>query len=241
MNQQGKTALLVFFGLVMMATLACAVGGIDLPDVNIPEGAAATAGAAARGAATAAAEAGIQETVAAAAGTVASGVGALGGDAVATLQATDFTTEVEVDADAIRDKVESIQPDATGTITVVITEQELNQTVRANPDGNEQALIQDLSFQFAGGNIVLRGAVSRPVATNLVASFSAAVVDGELELTVEQATVAGLPMPDMALAPLETALNNELQRALDRLPDNYRLTSVSVGEGSMTLVAEPES
>ncbi len=241
MNQQGKMALLVFFGLLMMATLACAVSGIDLPEVNIPEGAAATAGAAARGAATAAAEAGIQETVAAAAGTVVSGVGDLGGDAVATLQATDFSTEIEVDADAIRDKVESIQPDATGTITVVITDAELNQAVRANPDGNEDALIQDLSFQFTGGNLVLRGAVSRPMPTNLVASFSAAIVDGELELTVQQATVGGLPMPEMALAPLQIALNNELQRALERLPENYRLSSVTLDEGSMTIVATPQS
>jgi hypothetical protein len=239
MNQQGKTALLVFFGLLVMATLACGIGGIDLPDVNVPEGAAATAGAAARGAATAAAESGIQETVAAAAGTVVAGAEALGGDAVATLQATDFSTEIEVDAGAIRDKVENSQPDATGTITVVITEEELNQAVRINQEGAEQPVIQDISIQFTGGTIVLRGALTQPLATNLVATFSAAVVNGELELTVQQTSVAGIPLPAATLAPLQTALNTELQRAVDNLPDNYRLSSVTVGEGTMTLVAAP--
>jgi hypothetical protein len=239
MNQKGKSALLFFFGVLVMTTLACGVGGIDLPEVNIPEGAAATAGAAARGAATAAAEAGIQETVAAAAGTVVSGAEAIGGDAVATLQATDFSTEIVVDGEPLREKIESVQPDASGAITVVLTDDELNQAVRVNQEADKQPIIQDIAVQFTGGNIVLSGALTQPVSTNLVATFSAAAVDGELDLTLERATVAGLPLPAATLAPVENALNNELQRALDNLPDNYGLSSVSIGEGTMTLVATP--
>ncbi|MDT8305418.1 MAG: hypothetical protein RRC07_05735 [Anaerolineae bacterium] len=239
MNEQGKIALSFFFGVLLLATLACGVGGIDLPDVNIPEGAAATAGAAARGAATAAAEAGIQETVAAAAGTVVSGAEAIGGDAVATLQATDFSTEVVVDGDALRDKVESARPDASGAITVVLTDEELNRAVRVNPEADGQPAIEDISVQFTGGNVVLSGALTQPLATNLVATFSAAAVDGELELELERVTVAGLPLPSATLAPVETALNQELQRALQNLPDNYSVSSVVIGEGTMTVVATP--
>lgn len=239
MNEQGKIALLFFFGVLLMTTLACGVGGIDLPEVDIPEGAAATAGAAARGAATAAAEAGIQETVAAAAGTVVSGAEAIGGNAVATLQATDFSTEVVVNGEALRDKVQSVQPDASGAITLVLTDEELNQAVRVNEEEGKQPVIQDITVQFTGGNVVMRGALTQPLTTNLVATFSAAVVAGELELTLERATVAGLPLPAATLAPVETALNNELQRALENLPDNYSLSTVTLGEGTMTLVATP--
>lgn len=239
MNEQGKIALGFFFVVLLLTTLACGVGGIDLPDVNIPEGAAATAGAAARGAATAAAEAGIQETVAAAAGTVVSGAEAIGGDAVSTLQATDFSTEVVVDGDALRDKVESAQPDASGAITLVLTDEELNQAVSVNQEADKQPVIQDITVQFTGGNVVLRGALTQPVTTSLVATFSAAVVNGELELELERTTVAGLPLPAATLAPVETALNAELQRALQNLPDNYSVSSVVVGEGTMTVVATP--
>jgi hypothetical protein len=239
MKEQGKIAALLVFGLLALTTLACSVGGLNLPEVSVPEGAAATAGAAARGAATAAAEAGIQETVAAAAGTVVSGAADVGGAAVATLQATDFTTEIEVDAGALREKVESVQPDASGNMTVVITDDELNQAVTVNPEANGEPVIQDVAVAFTGGNIVLSGILQQPLTANLVATFSAAVTNGELAVELEQAAVGGVPLPVTMLSPVEDALNDNLQQALDRLPDNYTLSSVTVGEGTMTIVATP--
>ena len=239
MINQNKLAMLLLIGLLALTTLACAVGGIDLPEVSVPEGAAATAGAAARGAATAAAEAGIQETVAAAAGTVVSGAADLGGSAIATIEATDFTTEIVVDGDALRQKVESVQPDASGNITVVITDDELNQAVSVNPEANGEPVIQDVSVAFTGGNIVLSGTLQQPMTADLVAAFSAASVNGELDLNLERATVGGVPIPVTMLAPLENTLNDNLQQALDRLPENYTLASVTVGEGQMTIVATP--
>ncbi len=239
MYDQNKRAVLLLFVLLALATLACSVGGLNLPEVNVPEGAAATAGAAARGAATAAAEAGIQETVAAAASTVVSGASDLGGAAIATIEATDFSTEIVVDGDALREKVESVQPDASGVITVVITDDELNQAVSINPDPDGAPVIQDVSVAFTGGNIVLSGVLQQPMTANLVAAFSAASVNGELALTLEQATVGGVPLPVTMLAPLQSILNDNLQQALDRLPENYTLASVTVGEGQMTIVATP--
>ena len=239
MINQNKLAMLLLIGLLALTTLACAVGGIDLPEVSVLEGAAATAGAAARGAATAAAESGIQETVAAAAGTVVSGAADLGGSAIATIEATDFTTEIVVDGDALRQKVESVQPDASGNITVVITDDELNQAVSVNPEANGEPVIQDVSVAFTGGNIVLSGTLQQPMTADLVAAFSAASVNGELALNLERATVGGVPIPVTMLAPLENTLNDNLQQALDRLPENYTLASVTVGEGQMTIVATP--
>lgn len=239
MIEQRKLAIPLLVAFIALATLACSVGGIDLPEVNVPEGAAATAGAAARGAATAAAEAGIQETVAAAAGTVVSGAADVGGAAVATIEATDFTTEIVVDGDALREKVESVQPDASGNITVVITDDELNQAVSVNPDPDGQPVIQDVSVAFTGGNIVLSGILQQPMTANLVATFSAASVNGELALDLERATVGGVPLPVTMLAPVENTLNDNLQQALDRLPENYTLSSVTVGEGEMTIIATP--
>ncbi len=239
MINQNKLAMLLLIGLLALTTLACAVGGIDLPEVSVPEGAAATAGAAARGAATAAAEAGIQETVAAAAGTVVSGAADVGGAAIATIEATDFTTEIVVDGDALREKVESVQPDASGNITVVITDDELNQAVSVNPEANGEPVIQDVSVAFTGGNIVLSGTLQQPMTADLVAAFSAASVNGELALNLDRATVGGVPIPVTMLAPLENTLNDNLQQALDRLPENYTIASVTVGEGQMTIVATP--
>jgi hypothetical protein len=163
----------------------------------------------------------------------------VGGAALATLEATDFTTEIVVDGTALREKVESAQPDANGNMTVVITDDELNQAVQVNPEANGEPVIQDVAVQFAGGNIVLSGVLRQPMTADLVATFSAAAVNGELAVELERATVGGVPLPAAILAPVETMLNDNLDQALDRLPDNYSLSSVTVGEGSMTIVATP--
>jgi hypothetical protein len=65
------------------------------------------------------------------------------------------------------------------------------------------------------------------------------VINGELAVELEQATVGGVPLPVTMLSPVQDALNDNLQQALDRLPDNYTLSSVTVGEGTMTIVATP--
>jgi hypothetical protein len=239
MKNQGTIAALLLIGLLALTTLACAVGGIDLPEVNVPEGAAATAGAAARGAATAAAEAGIQETVAAAASTVVSGAADVGGAAIATIEATDFTTEIVVDGTALREKVASVQPDASGNMAVVITDDELNQAVSVNPTADGEPILQDVAVAFTGGNIVLSGVLQQPVTANLVAAFDAAVVDGEVSVALESATIGAVPLPVSMLAPLENTLNDNLQQALSQLPDNYTLSTLTVGEGTMTIVATP--
>jgi len=77
------------------------------------------------------------------------------------------------------------------------------------------------------------------VTADLVAAFSAASVNGELALNLDRATVGGVPIPVTMLAPLENTLNDNLQQALDRLPENYTIASVTVGEGQMTIVATP--
>jgi hypothetical protein len=124
-------------------------------------------------------------------------------------------------------------------MTVVITDDELNQAVSVNPEADGEPVIQDVAVEFAGGNIVLSGVLRQPMTANLVAAFDATVVNGELALQLEEATVGSVPLPVTILTPLEDRLNDNLAQALDRLPDNYTLSSVTVGEGMMTIVATP--
>ena len=103
----------LFFGLLLLAALAC--GTDSLPDVSIPEGAAATAQQGARQAATAGAAlvtraaevtipAGALATARAAGGAAATAV-AGGGDLVATVQAVGPQINVSVNTEALREKL----------------------------------------------------------------------------------------------------------------------------------------
>ena len=243
--------LFAFLTLILMATLACGIGGVDLPDAGLPEGAAATAEGAARAAATAMARvtlpAGAVETAQSAAGqagdlaaTAVALAGEEGSGLLATLQASDFDVRITVDVDALRQKVSEARPGPDGNITLEITDDELNQAidVRAGNAGEEPA-IQDPEISFSGGNVILVGRVRQPVEGELRATFQPVVSDGQLRLFLTSVTVGGIPVPTVLLSSAEATINASLATLLSALPNDYRLSEIIVGEGSMTIVARP--
>ncbi len=245
--------LLVFSTLLLMAALACSIGGVEAPDVGLPEGAAATAEGAAQAAATAMAQvtvpAGVVETAQSAIGgagglaaTAVALAGEEGGGLLATLEASNFDVSITVDVDALRQKVTNAQPDADGNITVELTDGELNQAidVRAGTAGEEPA-IQDPEIIFTGGNAVLVGRVQQPVQGELRATFQPVVNEGQLRLFLTEVTVGGIPVPTVLLSSVEATINASLATLLSSLPANYRLSEIIIGEGSMSIVARPNT
>ena len=245
--------LIVFTTLLLMAALACGIGDVGLPDVGLPEGAAATAEGAAQAAATAMAgvtvPAGAIETAQSAAGqagglaaTAVALAGEEGSGLLATLEASNFDVSITVDVDALRQKVTNAQPGADGNITIELTDEELNQAidVRAGTAGEEPA-IQDPDIIFTGGNAVLVGRVQQPVQGELRATFQPVVNDGQLRLFLTAVTVGGIPVPTVLLSSVEATINASLATLLSALPDNYRLSEIVIGEGTMTIVARPGS
>lgn len=223
MKQETTRAIVVFFGLLLLATLACGPGGVDLPEVTIPAGAAETAESAA-------AQAGEL------AGTAAAVAGEQGGGLVATLEATDFNIDIQFDSEAIREKFSSVQPDESGNITVAITDQEINEALQVADTGGVSP-IQNLNVSFTGGNVVFSGDVTQPLQGRLTASFSAAVIDGQLQLDLVNARIGSVPVPPSLLDSLESTINERVATQLSRLPTSYTLQNVVIEEGSMTIMA----
>ena len=242
---------LTFLTLLLLAALGCGIGGVEVPDVGLPAGAAATAEGAAQAAATAMAQvtipAGIAETAQSAAGgagglaaTAIALAGEEGGGLLATLEASDFDVQITVDVDALRQKVSDAQPDASGNITLELTDDELNQAidVRAGRAGQDPA-IQDPDLIFTGGNVVLVGRVQQPVQGELRATFQPVVSDGQLRLFLTAVTVGGIPVPTVLLSSVEATINASLATLLSALPNNYRLSEIIIGEGTMSIIARP--
>src|SRR5690606_27197562 len=98
-----KQPIWVLLGLLLLVSLACAMPGGSLPDVTVPNDAAATAAAAAQQAGRAAA-------------TIAAVASENSDELLATVQASDF--EINVNIDALREKFSNLQPDANGNISV---------------------------------------------------------------------------------------------------------------------------
>lgn len=250
MQRQTKWMLLFFLTMVILPVLACGPGGIDLPEVNVPEGAAATAEGMAREAATAVARVtvppGAEETVAAvgrSAATAVASAGEEGGQAVATIQSTDFTINVTVNTEQLRQKIASARPDENGNVTVTITDDEINQAIEVKDQAaaDQPATFQNPAVAFSGGNILLTGDLTKPIPAELVATFEPVIVDGLAQVDLRSVSLRGLPIPPQALGSVEQSLNNALREMMASLPADYAVQSIDVGEGTMTITAARSS
>lgn len=248
---QQKKMLLIFITILLLASLACGIGGVEVPDVGLPEGAAATAEGAAEAAATAMAgvtlPSGARETAESASGqvgglaaTAIALAGEQGSGMLATLQASDFEVQITFDIEPLRNKFTQAQPDAGGNINLEITEDELNQAVnvRAGRAG-EEPVLQDPEIDLTDGRVILIGRVQQPIQGELRATFQPVVSDGQLRLFLTDVTIGGIPVPTVLLSSVEATINASLATLLSALPGNYRLNEMNISEGAMTIVARP--
>lgn len=223
MRQKTAWTSALFFGILFMAALACGPGGVDLPEVTIPAGAAETAESAASQAGDLA-------------GTAAAVASEQGGNLAATLEATDFDVDIQFDGEAIREKFDNVQPDENGNITVAITDQEINQALEVGNTGGVSP-IQNVTVAFSGGNVALSGDVTQPLQGRLTATFSPIVTDGQFQLDLINARIGPVPVPVSVLTSLETTINEKVATQISRLPSAYSLQDVVIEEGSLTIVA----
>jgi hypothetical protein len=258
-----KTVSRMMIGLVSMlvlVSLACGGAGgngtapeVNIPQVNVPAGgvpqatldaantraaelagqagdAAATAQAAAFQVATQAVPA--SETVVA--GAEATSVATL--EAIATqvgptIAASDYTM---ADLEAL---FGAVQPDGNGSVSVTMTDDQLNSAVAAAQNtGQGAGQIQNLVITFVPGAIIMSGDVTQPIQANLTVTFSPYVSNGVLQFDITQASLGNIQVPPAMLDQSEATLNSTLGSAANQLPANVTLQSVTVGDGVMTFV-----
>ncbi len=227
--------------LLLLPTLAC--GGISqLPEVDEVAGQAAEA--ATKAADLAATAVIVAEQAADTAATAAASDQAQNLEATAVAAATAVSTIELPDTNALKEKFAAIQPDENGNITVTVTDDEMNQAIQAKQAAAEQAgqenLVQNMVVTFTGGNIVLTGSITSPIAAQLTVVFRPYVADGILQFEVVSATIGSLTVPSAVLASTESTLNNTLTDAMGYMPANITLQDVSMGEGTMTITGHKQ-
>ena len=212
--------IIFLLGMLFLATLACGFG-VQLPEIENPVSVAATAQ-------TAVEQGGV------AVQTLAAEAPEQGSAAVATLQASDSP-----DIEALREKLSNIQPDEFGNYTVTLTDDELNQVLQIQQtiaaQGSEIQL-EDPVVAFTGGNVVLNARVIQPLPANLSVTLQPIVEDGWLRFDLRSASLGPLPVPQVILSVVEGTLNTSLNQALSNVPAGVQLQSVTVGEGTITIV-----
>jgi len=225
-----RFTMLMFLGILLVTALACdlSIGNsakVVAPAVATAEAAAKAAGSAAQ---TAAAQAGDL------AGTVAAVATAEGSGAIETAKAL-ATRQVNL----LKEKLANIEPDADGNYQVSLTEGEVNTVLRLRQllSGDVfGAGLQSQEVSFRDGRLTLTGSILEPLPGQLRASMRPSVVAGQLQLVIEEASLAGREAPPQAVEAAEAAISGALSETLAYLPAGVQLQEILVGDGQLTLV-----
>ena len=125
----------------------------------------------------------------------------------------------------------------TGSISVRLTEAQLAAYLTATLGAQEPPLLRDLQVVLNDQRMVVYGrGAAGPLEANvsLAAEFS---VDSEglPEIQVTEATVGPLPMPPSLRTAMTTAIDEALTGSLGPVATGFRLESVQISEGVMTI------
>jgi hypothetical protein len=221
--------ILLFFGMLVLASLACGLPGdpadIIAPALETAEGAAQEAGNVAQ---TAAAQAGdLGGTAAAVATSEGSGL-------IATVKAV-----ASPSVDTLKEKVANIEPDADGNYRVTIGEEEVNTVLRLRQLLSGDIIgagIQSQEVGFRDGAIMLTGNILEPIPGRLTVRMRPSVVDGRFQLDIVDASVAGQTAPQQTLEAAEGAINSTIGEALEFLPAGVELREITAVNGELTII-----
>jgi hypothetical protein len=221
---------MLFVLTLLLASLACDIS-LPKPQIDAPPP-VETAGAAARAAGSAAG------TAAAKAGDLAGTASALatteGAGAIATVLAAGTPG-----AEFLKEKMAQIKPDADGFYRASLTEDEVNIVLRIRQFLTGDLLgaaIQSQEVSFEDGLITLSGSIMEPLPGKLVARMRPTVVDGQLQLNVEDASVAGQEAPQEAIDAAEKVISGAITEALGYVGEGIVLTEITATGGELTFV-----
>lgn len=151
------------------------------------------------------------------------------------------TLPIPIEPGSLTEKFATIPlPEGNGTVEVTVTEAELNQAIAAaqaaQAQTGTQSVIENPQVRFSGGYIILTGSLAAPISGQLTVSFVPYVQNNTLQFEVAEASIGNFQVPPAALQTAEQTLNNSLGTAMSQLPAGTGLQSVTVGEGTMTVV-----
>lgn len=136
-------------------------------------------------------------------------------------------------------------PAGPGVISYTIDEETLtrqvNTTLAGQPLGDTPfgpATVRSLTIRLQDSGISATGtAQAGPVALPVSLAGAPMVQNGQLRITVSQATIGGVPLPATVLRQIESLLQGQADALLGNL--RVRITTVTTGDGALTVSGTP--
>ena len=159
-------------------------------------------------------------------------------DTAATLAALAGNFSIE----DLKNIIGMVQLGADGTATLTITEAQVNTAIQVSQaaadtaDPNREKVITDPKVAFTSGNIILTGKIVLPPA-ELRVVFKPYIENGKMKFEVVEASLGGAKVPAPVASAAELIINDSIGSIFNNVPQGVALQSVSVGEGTLTVVA----
>lgn len=128
-------------------------------------------------------------------------------------------------------------PDANGNVSLTLTQSQINAIMISQLAQQQNQIISDPSVVLTAGRMEMYGKVNQSgFSTNLKIVLQPGVdANGAARLNVASIDLGGIPVPDVLKNQIESAADNLLNNDYIGPSVGLRATSISIGEGQMTL------
>jgi uncharacterized protein YpmS len=126
-----------------------------------------------------------------------------------------------------------------GSFTITVTEEEMTSlAVQQLAKQADPPPISDPQIHLRDGRIEVYATVTVNDSLPLpgMVAFSAAAVDGDIDVTVEEVALGPLPIPDSALETATNALDDMVRKSVPAEMGEVTITDIQIGAGEMTFV-----
>lgn len=169
---------------------------------------------------------------------------AQGEQLVATAQALSTVEWTTLSFEELEERFANVQVDENGSFTITMTAEEWNQAALARQteqiDAGTPPAIQNITFTFTTDQIGFAGTVVSPLTGNLSAQFHPTILDGNVQVEVIQANFNSFNVPAPILNLASDNITNILNQLTSHLPDNLRLTQISVSDGTLLISGQQQ-
>lgn len=125
-----------------------------------------------------------------------------------------------------------------GSFTITVTEEEVTSAVvQMLAEQDDLPPISDPQVHLRDGRIEVYATVTvgDSLAQPGLIAFSAAIIDGEIDVTIEESAFGPLPIPGPVQETLTERLNESLSRIVRGQAGDTLITDIQIGEGEMTI------
>lgn len=131
-------------------------------------------------------------------------------------------------AESLEEKVREAFGEEVEHFRLEITEEELTSFLAQNVEGSPLA---DPQVRLTPGQIHISGTVTQPLQAQLSVTCSAQLVNGRVEVTIEEAIVGGFPAP----APLMDYISQIIEESVEDMQTGMTVTELQILEGKLII------